>query len=82
MGHCDPPDRGTLGAEINGGDLLRVTEDNDAGESRDGSGDRSGLRAERGDDGRLNLNCEDDGRGARCMVCRSAVSGWLRVYSG
>lgn len=73
MGHCDPPPRGALGAEMRGEDLLKVTED---------GGDKSGLRAERGDNGRVELGCEDDGRGARCLVCRSAVTGWLRVYSG
>lgn len=82
MGHCDPPDRGTLGAEIKGSDLIQVAQDQSRGEHEAEGGDQSGLRAKRGDDGRLNLDCEDDGRGARCLVCRSAVTGWLRVYSG
>lgn len=58
---------------MNGPEILRATIE--AGETQ------SGLVAERVEDGKVDLRCEDDGTGARCLICRSGVTGWLRVYT-
>jgi hypothetical protein len=46
--------------------------------------DKPGLKGEKRKDGRIELALceEDEGSGAKCLVCRAGVSGWLRVYTG
>ena len=65
------PEAGEKGSELE-------AEDIDASCGSDGS--ESGLKGKKGEDGRIQLSCNED-EGARCLICRSGVSGWLRVYT-
>jgi len=65
------PDSGEKGSELK-------AEDIDAACESDGLG--PGLKGKKGEDGRIQLSCNED-EGARCLICRSGVSGWLRVYT-
>lgn len=71
IGGYVPPPEGFRGGEMRGRDVL-------------GGGEGCGLSRVRESNGRVVLSsseeCDGDG-GARCLVCRAAVSGWLRVYS-
>lgn len=62
-----PPELGQSGAELGGKDLL--------------SGP---IRSQTGNDGQIKLGSRGEGeRGkTQCLVCRSGVEGWLRVYTG
>jgi hypothetical protein len=65
------PEAGERGSELKAGDIEAACES-------DGLG--SGLKGEKGEDGRIQLSCNEEG-GARCLICRTGVSGWLRVYT-
>lgn len=41
----------------------------------------TGMTATLQQDGQVNLGCSDAG-GAKCLMCRGSVKGWLRVYTG
>lgn len=64
-----PPELGASGAELGGKDVL--------------SGP---IRSQTGQDGQIKLESRGEGqRGVgrtQCLVCRSGVEGWLRVYTG
>lgn len=76
MGYCDPPPRGAIGGEMRGEDLLPRRNDRD----RPGP---PGVHVDQEADGRIAFGQHDHGEsGVRCLVCRAAVSGWLRVYTG
>lgn len=71
MGYCDPPDKGTRGGgEVRGDDLLST------------GVDASRWQGEKGEDGRINLDCENGQAAGICLICRAGVSGWLRIYTG
>lgn len=63
-----PPELGQAGAELAGRDVL-------AGP----------IRSQTGHDGQVRLEPREGERGmgkTQCLVCRSGVEGWLRVYTG
>ncbi|KAK8850656.1 hypothetical protein IAR55_004576 [Kwoniella newhampshirensis] len=82
LGGYRPPEEGICGGEIRGQDLVSP------GPNRDkqpfGQRERRlGFCTFDEDDGRIGLG-GDWGRssGARCLMCRTDVKGWLRVYTG
>jgi hypothetical protein len=66
------PTIGERGSELKGEDMEAAC---------DATGARCGLEGERQADGRLELSSGDEGDGAKCLICRAGVSGWLRVYT-
>lgn len=75
-GYTAPPD-GSRGGEIKAKHVAEACEER---------GMHSGLEGHKGDDGRISLstspNGDEGGGDAKCLVCRAAVHGWLRVYTG
>lgn len=65
------PEAGEKGSELKANDIDAACE---------ATGTKSGLKGNKHEDGRIELLSED-GEGARCLICRSGVSGWLRVYT-
>ena len=78
IGHCEPVPKGEPGGEMTGDDLLSSAR-NYGGAERGAGPDR-----EVGDDGRVMPDAQKDvvTSGARCLICRAGVAGWLRVYTG
>lgn len=66
IGGYVPPAEGFKGGELRGRDVL--------------FGENGGITRTREGDGRVVLGATDRAE-AHCLVCRAAVSGWLRVYS-
>ncbi|WWD20830.1 hypothetical protein CI109_105307 [Kwoniella shandongensis] len=85
MGGYRPPEVGTRGCELNGDDVLSFSKDGQGQgyEGRGGSSpDRMGFRSTLAEDGKVTLSAETHDGGARCLICRTDVKGWLRVYTG
>jgi hypothetical protein len=75
---------------LSGGNIAPPTEEQDNELKAEdvvaacGGDDKPGLKGEKRMDGRIELAVceEEEGSGAKCLVCRAGVSGWLRVYTG
>lgn len=78
IGHCEPVERGQPGGEVRGDDLVPSSP------GLDGIVESPGLGTTQAADGRMSLVCtgEEGQSGARCLICRAGVTGWLRVYTG
>lgn len=80
MGAYLAPDLGACGAEITSSDLLKTSYDLD-----ETTPESSTVRASVLGEGRVVLGDipgEASASRAKCLMCRSGVRGWLRVYPG
>jgi len=74
MGGYISPKLGSTAGEMRGEDLLRQNE-------TAGRGLGLGLSCGTDNEGRIILGSLAEKTGPRCLVCRTSVSGWLRVYT-
>ena len=84
MGGYVPPDIGRRGGEMTAEDLLPRDCSIDPWYQDEENMQRTGIIASSPLDGRVDLRLTDDEESTnpKCLLCRSGVRGWLRVYTG
>lgn len=76
-----PPELDSVGAEVSPCALLPSSLPTQSLSTMKGS--NAGWRNEQGSDGRIALGVtQPPTQAAACLLCRSSVQGWLRVYTG
>lgn len=79
MGGFQQPTPGQLGSELCATSLLCSNTSDTGGNTKPSTGTSSSMDS----DGRVRpVNNGDSSGGPRCLMCRTGVSGWLRVFPG